>query len=70
MNFLPGPFELLLLLLVGGVIVAVLFGIGRGSSSRTGRRGISFGHVTLACPHCKQETTAGKPQCEHCGKDL
>jgi len=67
-----GPIELLILRLLGGLILAVLFGVGRRarSSSDRGGGGFSLGHATLTCPHCQQETKAGVPQCEHCGEDL
>ena len=77
MMFMPGPFELLILLLMVGLPLFVVVRLVMGSS-RTGpseerksqRAGFSLGHATLTCPHCQQETTAGKPQCENCGEDL
>ncbi len=62
--------ELLLLLLIMGGIVAFIFRSGRGGSIKSEGGGFSLGHAKLTCPHCNQETTAGKPQCEHCGEDL
>jgi len=71
--FMPGPFELLILLLVVGLplFVIVRLTMGARSGERPAKsKGISLGHVTLNCPHCQQETQAGKPLCEHCGEDL
>ncbi len=71
-----GVIELLVLLVVVGVplflVGRLLFGGGTGpSEERKSNRGrFSLGHATLTCPHCQQETTADKPQCEHCGEDL
>jgi hypothetical protein len=65
-----GALELLVLLLVGGLILGAVFGAGRRTRSRAGGGGFSLGHATLACPHCQQETRAGKPTCDHCGEDL
>ncbi len=74
--FMPGPFELLMLLLVVGVplllVGRLLFGSLTGSSAerKSDRGSFSLGHATLTCPHCQQQTTASKSQCENCGEDL
>lgn len=67
---MPGPFELIILLLVGGIIVMALARLFGGGSSRSEGGGFSLGHTTLNCPHCSEETRAGVPTCEHCGRDL
>jgi hypothetical protein len=58
----------LAILAVGTIFVLVIsrvFG-GRGNSSTIqAARG-----VTLACPHCGEQTEAAKPQCQHCSKEL
>lgn len=69
---LPGPFELLILLFFGGGLLYVLsrvFG-GRSMSRNADGGGISLGHATLKCPHCQEETRAGDPVCEKCGREL
>lgn len=68
--FMPGPFEIIILLLFGAVIVMALGRVIGGGSPRSGGGGFSLGHATLTCPHCKEETRAGVPTCEHCGRDL
>lgn len=70
MMFMPGPFELIILLLIGGLIVMGIVRLFGGGAARTGRGGFSLGHTTLNCPHCGEETRAGVPTCEHCGRDL
>jgi hypothetical protein len=67
---LMSPFGLLLLLLVGGIIVAGIVRLFAGGSGHSHGGGFSLGHATLNCPHCGQETRAGVPTCEHCGRDL
>ena len=67
---MPGPFELIILVFLAlfiGMAVIRFFGGGTSSSER---RGFSMGHATLICPHCGEETRAGVPTCEHCGRDL
>jgi hypothetical protein len=68
-----GPFELLILLiplLVGGLILVGILRLWTGGSAHSHRGGLSLGHTTLDCPHCGEETRAGAPTCEHCGRDL
>jgi len=67
---MPGPFEIILLLLFGALILAVVSRVFGGTPSEKQGDGFSLGHATLACPHCKEETRAGVPTCEHCGHDL
>lgn len=65
-----GVFELIVLLSLGGLLLmgAIrVFGTG-ARPSRGG--GISFGHATLNCPHCGQETRSEASVCQQCGRDL
>lgn len=58
----------LLVLAVFGIrLIGSLFRVFFGS--RDGE-GVSMGHVTLICPHCQQETRAGVPTCQQCGREL
>ncbi len=53
-----GVIELMIVLLIGSAIV---FGLFRGRGNRGEGGGFSWGHATLACPHCGQETRAILP---------
>ena len=65
-----GVVELVLVVLVVGGILMFVFSSGRKSGSHTKGGGFSLGHATLNCPHCRKETRADHPQCEHCGEEL
>lgn len=51
----------LVLLYVGAKGLSVVLGLFKSMQS---------GQVTLACPHCGQQTTHGHGQCDVCGKEL
>lgn len=61
---------------VGLIVVAVaglalIFGFAKGGSAMIGLfKSVRTGHAMLTCPHCGQETTYVRGQCEACGREL
>jgi len=55
------------LIVIVAVIGLIILGI---ISASKGLRIPSSGHASLECPHCGQQTRAGRHRCEHCGEDL
>lgn len=65
-----GILGLLVIVVVLGFMVSLTFASGRKRRGGSEGGGFSLGHATLNCPHCRKETRADHPECEHCGEDL
>ena len=59
------------LIVVAVVGLALLFGVAKGLSAMIGLfKSSQRGHATLACPHCGQQTSHARGQCDACGREL
>ena len=59
------------LIILGGVGLAVIFGLAKGFSAMLGLfKSVGAGHATLTCPHCGQKTAHAGGQCDACGREL
>lgn len=56
-------FSILVLVLGGLLVLGAIAAIGRLKLP-------TLGHTTLNCPHCRGETPAERPNCQHCGERL
>ena len=61
------PVELLIVVI--GILGLVA--VWRGLLALVGLfKSVQTGHVKLACPHCGQQTSHGRGQCDVCGHEL
>ena len=59
------------LLIVGLFSILGLIVVWRGLMAVIGLfKSVGSGHVTLACPHCGQQTPHASGRCEACGREL
>lgn len=64
-----GVMEILILLLIGGGMIAA-FGVSRRGDSSQGWNLPRAGKVKLNCPKCGAETPANQSRCQSCGEEL